>query len=728
MTDVHVKVGPPAGFAVFPSGRHRPRSTEPPAQVSETQRLQMLNETSRALSSRLDLREVYDTIYEQISRVMDTSMFFLAVPHHERDRANLAYLREFGRPSYDVTTPQGRSVTTHVFEVGQPLLFHTTEQYERYALSQGMPVIILGDESEGAAQSMIFAPLNTGTETIGTLSTQSTRPYAYTQNDFDTLMVIAAQAAIAVQNGRLYEASVEAARRRQALLRVAETVNSTLELPTVLNAILDGIREVMPYHLAAILLPDTKRERLDAVGSVGNLTTNRRKELKIPVGQGVTGTVFQSGQPMVVRDVRTFDGYIAGSDEVLSEVAVPLKCGKRIVGVLNVERAAADAFPDEDVELLSLFATHAAIAIENARLFEEQRKSVQELQAIQSIVRDMTSLHQDAAIASTVERGLRRLVDFDVCIIYRVNHKSKRLDPIHAATDSMKSKGANVPRESRQMGEGISGWVWKHAESSIFDSTRSDPRVSEDIKNQAFDMSVVAVPLMHHGCVSGVITLGKEGPGSFDENTVRVVENIANHAAIGFDRCRLYEELRLQATTDELTGLYNRRVLSRRLGEESSRALRNGHPLAALMIDADNFKTINDRYGHDAGDAVLKGLAQLFRLQMRTEDIVARYGGEEFLILLPEVDLLGASSVADRLCRMIAAERLTADAHVPNIQVSIGIAVLKESDTGDELISRADLAMYEAKRNGGNQFSINGEPVPLAVDMPAELDRRESAA
>jgi diguanylate cyclase (GGDEF)-like protein len=238
----------------------------------------------------------------------------------------------------------------------------------------------------------------------------------------------------------------------------------------------------------------------------------------------------------------------------------------------------------------------------------------------------------------------------------------------------------------------------------------------------------MAAPMMHQGRVSGVITVGKEEVGFYSDETLRDLELVAGHAAIAFDRCRLYEELQVQATTDDLTGLFNRRHLNRRLREEKSRAVRNGHPLAAVMIDADDFKSVNDTHGHEAGDAVLYGLATLLQRELRTEDIVARYGGEEFLALLPEVDLNGAVAVAERLCRLIATSQLSGNGRVGHIHVSVGIALLEPADVADEIISRADHAMYEAKRNGGNGLCVcRGDELSL-IPYPGATEACGTAA
>lgn len=172
-------------------------------------------------------------------------------------------------------------------------------------------------------------------------------------------------------------------------------------------------------------------------------------------------------------------------------------------------------------------------------------------------------------------------------------------------------------------------------------------------------------------------------------------------------------KLKELATRDELTGLGNRRFLMERGGQLFGLARRHGRPLAALMLDLDHFKAVNDRYGHGAGDDVLRFLGAAVSLQLRGTDIAARSGGEEFVMLLPETRLAEALATAERVRNAIASTPVPTDeAPEPiRIAVSIGVATL---DAGcgslEELIARADAALYEAKRTGRNRVCVWKNP------------------
>jgi diguanylate cyclase (GGDEF)-like protein len=526
------------------------------------------------------------------------------------------------------------------------------------------------------------------------LTVQSPRAHAYSLDDLQMLSVLASQAAVAIENARLYERSQRNVRETEALLQVAQTITGSLDLQRVLDSILTCMRDVIPYYVAAILLPDHSRRRLDIVGTIGPLAQEWRERIKIPFGQGVTGKVFETGEPIIVNLARSFPGYIASSDEVNSEMAVPLTRGDSVVGVINVERTEVDGFSPGDLGLLSLFASQATIAIENARLYAEQQKRVVELQAIQSIVQKLTPLHDVSDITHVIDRELKLLIDYHSCRVSTLDEESM-LTQVPPRTGE--GEGFRV-----RIGEGINGWIAQHEQSVYIPNSLLDDRVSYIAGTPLREESVVGAPLIYEGRVRGVITLSKLGIEQFDQNALRLLEIIAAQTAIAFDRARLYSELRTEAVTDPLTRLSNRRYLLERLSEERSRARRNQHSLLALMLDIDRFKGVNDRHGHAAGDVVLAELAQLLRRVMRAEDVVARYGGEEFCLLVPEIAAAEARVLAERLRQVVASHVFPAAAGTSQLTVSVGVAAFQPDDAGSELLSRADRAMYAVKARGGN--------------------------
>ncbi|MCC7312740.1 MAG: GGDEF domain-containing protein [Sulfuritalea sp.] len=164
------------------------------------------------------------------------------------------------------------------------------------------------------------------------------------------------------------------------------------------------------------------------------------------------------------------------------------------------------------------------------------------------------------------------------------------------------------------------------------------------------------------------------------------------------------------ANTDMLTGLPNRRYALRRLALEWDAALRDGTPLACMMIDADGFKAINDIHGHNAGDAVLRELSMRLRHAVRTDDNVCRLGGDEFLIICANTPLDGALKLAETIRREIAALRVPAGKGEWRGSISVGVAVRTAAMTGlDDLMKAADLAVYAAKRNGRNCVATAGQ-------------------
>jgi diguanylate cyclase (GGDEF)-like protein len=225
----------------------------------------------------------------------------------------------------------------------------------------------------------------------------------------------------------------------------------------------------------------------------------------------------------------------------------------------------------------------------------------------------------------------------------------------------------------------------------------------EEVRSQA------ALPLRSGESIIGVLMIAS---ATFRELTSAErdrLQVIANQSSLALQNALLHEELERLSVTDRLTDLYNHGYLHQRLDEELERAARFGHQLSVIMLDIDDFKQFNDRYGHPKGDSVLRAVSSIVRQNLREIDVAARYGGEEFVLVLPETDLAGAAAVAERIrASMEAHPQVAAQGGDPVGQtVSLGVATYPHhATTTARLIEAADMAMYEAKRRGKNQVSI----------------------
>jgi two-component system, cell cycle response regulator len=237
--------------------------------------------------------------------------------------------------------------------------------------------------------------------------------------------------------------------------------------------------------------------------------------------------------------------------------------------------------------------------------------------------------------------------------------------------------------------------------------------------------------------IRGVLALyDRLGQPDFDATDLSAVESLAAGAAVAVDNVRQHDEAKRLSHTDPLTGLYNYRHLKDVLRRETHRAARFDHSLAVLVMDLDRFKTINDRYGHAAGDAVLVEFARRVGLEIRGVDVAFRYGGEEFVLLLPETDAIGGTTVAQRLGAAIRDTAVVVPSgHASdlggvveiNVSVSIGVAVYPDHGTsGPRVLEAADDALYAAKAAGRDTYRLarsprDVEPSRAPLPVPATL-------
>lgn len=293
------------------------------------------------------------------------------------------------------------------------------------------------------------------------------------------------------------------------------------------------------------------------------------------------------------------------------------------------------------------------------------------------------------------EKGSLMLYDFSdstlqVKVVYGLEDKKLELDINSGAVECSKLKS----------GEGIAGNVFVNKKSIITNLGQNDPRFMK-VPSLAKTSSLLCVPLITKSEAIGVINISnKLGNKLFNKQDLEFMEALANQAAIAIDNAKLYE----LATKDGLTKLYIYRHFCSLLENEFKRAQRYNHVLSLLMMDIDNFKEINDTYGHPVGDQVLREISAVIVETVRKIDIPARYGGEEFSIILPETNSKDARIIAQRLRENISKIQVTTkDGGVVKPTISIGISDYPGCAVDENsLVELADVALYNAKRSGKN--------------------------
>ena len=277
---------------------------------------------------------------------------------------------------------------------------------------------------------------------------------------------------------------------------------------------------------------------------------------------------------------------------------------------------------------------------------------------------------------------------------------------LKTAVDAVQASGGRVSATSDNGGpfaetirEGSLGGL----EDSVGQAERAALADGGFGEEQVAGVSVAAVTLgVPDGRPHGVIVVVRRGR-SFTDDDLEVLRSLGAEAALALENIELHFQVRRQAVTDELTGLANHGRFQELLNSEIEQVRRYHHPIGLIMLDIDDFKAVNETYGHQQGDAVLRSVASVLRENSRDADSPARYGGEELSLILPHTDLDGAYAIAERIRVAVEGLRVprTADEGILRITTSVGVTASSAGDK-EALVAEADAALYEAKRRGKN--------------------------
>lgn len=266
--------------------------------------------------------------------------------------------------------------------------------------------------------------------------------------------------------------------------------------------------------------------------------------------------------------------------------------------------------------------------------------------------------------------------------------------------------GANADELKEQRvkkGEGIAGWIAETGQSVIVEDVSNDARFAKRFdKSSGFETrSIIGVPLQTKNKVFGVIELiNGVKKKNFTPYDMKLLTTIADFAAIAIEKVYYFDVYRRMAIVDPLTGVYNRRHFEHVLTLEVDNIGRYHYPVSLLMVDIDDFKRVNDKFGHLAGDKVLKKTAQIITACVRKVDTVARFGGDEFIVLLPHTDRKAAEHVRGRILN--ANKEFNQTRKLIPFGISVGL-YSADSGSTEEVLAQVDMALYREKDKKGER-------------------------
>jgi diguanylate cyclase (GGDEF)-like protein len=481
------------------------------------------------------------------------------------------------------------------------------------------------------------------------------------------------------------------------LYDAGQAVLSTFDPDEVLQRILAIARYYFHLPNAAILLLDQKTGQLCVRSQIG--WDEGMDKLTFAVGQGLTGAAVSKKQPIYAPDVSKDPRYICTAQSTRSQLAIPLMVREGVVGVLDCQSERVDHFDRQTIHLLTLFSTQASIALQNAHLYTLERKRARQLEAINTIAQQSTAVMELEDLLARVCSVIQHA--------FQVPHVSLFLreegELVMRANEG--SMTPCIPAGGRFSAD-REPWATILATGGTV--IEKDLNASPDCF-RLFDgtASRMSIPLISFGQTLGVLTLHSTEPDAFREGELQCLESVADICASSIQNAHYVERVKQLAYLDGLTGIFNRRFFELRILEEIERARRYGMGMAIVMADIDQFKRLNDEFGHLLGDEVLRQVSSLLHQQLRKTDVVCRYGGEEFGIILSQTSASHAVNIAEKLRRLVENWRFPG---VPRtVTISAGVAAFPDHGSNrDQLVHAADTSLYAAKQQGRNRICAAG--------------------
>lgn len=462
--------------------------------------------------------------------------------------------------------------------------------------------------------------------------------------------------------------------RRSKLSSVVQKLHDKIDVDSVLTELFERLSGMYPAAKLELLMSQDHLSR-----------DPRIKSLQLyEQGDDLCVQAFMEGSMQLRRLHGEDEGEKAGL-----EIAVPLSGKQGSYGVfhLSIEQ---DLIDEIDLQLIGMLADTAGTAFENARLYEQSNLLIDELRLINELTKRLNQSLQIDDVFQFAMEELLSIFKAEYCCISQLNRE-------HGTFEIVSSNVPGLANEQFPSDYGFSGQLYATNEPIILSDYRAyGSKINSRFMEETESRSLITAPVIVRGEAIGGIMLAHRQPRFFSYDNYKLLQALSSHIGLAVANALLHAEVRRMANRDMLTGLYARHYVDDAI-QEFQKKDSNG---SLIIVDIDQFKQVNDTFGHQVGDKILKQVCHIVKGTIRKTDIAARWGGEELAIYLPGATAVSAYQIAETVRLRVAMET------EPKVTVSCGIAEWqrgKDKPGVESLFYQADMALYRAKNSGRNQ-------------------------
>jgi diguanylate cyclase (GGDEF)-like protein len=463
------------------------------------------------------------------------------------------------------------------------------------------------------------------------------------------------------------------------------------------------LKRTLGLHSAVLLLRDENTDKLNIVEMVTD--SDDVRDGPFAPGEGAVGACYQRGLVMNLEHLRPgYSGicYYRGPVQVRSFVAVPVREGGQNIGALCADRVDDRPFTVAEEQTLSSAVGHLLRALENERVFVQLERSKREHTVLYQASQALGAALTEQAVLDAALAAAEQIVAYDFAAVTNYEVETAQ----HSVRRAVGEGAEQLANLSFRDNTSLTAMAVQNRHYLPYrgDFDAGSQIVYTRNTNLSGMCSLLILPLCVREVPIGTLALAARRRDAFGRDVRPALQVLANQTAVALSNAASVARLEELATTDGLTGCYNKRYFNDELKQRLQAAQRFDRKLSLVITDIDHFKVVNDTYGHHTGDVVIKELGAILKRLKRETDVVARFGGEEFCILCEETDTKGAMLLAERVRQELADTVFETELGKLKVTCSLGVATFPGNAADKQtLFASADKALYAAKHGGRNR-------------------------